>query len=454
MNNFLKITLLRLLVVLTISSFLSASLYAKVYDFTEGNKLSLIQDAREGASIKLKLIREAKHHIHIMSYYLDKSGFSSEVMKELRNAHQRGVDVRIMTTFIPSFSTDILRKAKKFLFFNKEKDNGKAVLAFLQLTPGSHETAVNNIHEKIFLVDAEKAILGGRNISDHSFNAKDLEVMLEGPIVNQVQAHFQKMFSFMTNLQIAKKCKKHKEKCSNDFNRPKFNVDDPNFFPEQPHFADGVRARILTNELLIEQHKNNYSGDAKLNIKDDIIDTVINVNFTKMRGYNYFILPTDRYKNFLEKNLALGKSIDIITNSLTTAAAISDKGYLYSLPEMKEFVEKGLSLHQWLGTKQEVGKDRLFYLHEKVMLFDDDHGFIGSHNFGVGSTAVSSEITVEFYSKEIVQILNDVFDNEINDPELTKEATLPQIEQEMHDNRKMIKFLRSPLIRNTIQEMY
>ncbi|MDD4975121.1 MAG: phosphatidylserine/phosphatidylglycerophosphate/cardiolipin synthase family protein [Bacteriovorax sp.] len=454
MPKFKKSIITGLLISSSLVLSLVSPLHAKVYDFTEDNKLTLLQDARAAVELKLDLVRHAKNHIHIMTYYWDKKGYPIELIRELKKAHERGVDVRIMTTYIPSLTMDFWGKSKKELFAGYDKNNSSAVLAYMRMAPGNNESITNNIHEKVFLVDGEKAILGGRNISDNDFRAKDLEVMLEGEIVNQVQEHFKKMFSFLIDLKIGNDCKKKKVDCLAKFNKLKFADEDKKFFPEQPHYAGGARARILTNEILFDQHQNHYSGDARFTVKDDIIDTIININFTKMRGYNYFIIPTERYKNYLEKNLAEGKSIDIITNSITTAAAISNKGYLYGLPEMHNLVGLGLNLHQWLGTKQEEGKDKLFYLHEKVMLFDDDHGIIGSHNFGAGSTSVSSEISVEFFSRPIVQVLNEVFDSEKNSSELTKEATLPLLESEIHDNLKMIRLLHAAIIRNIVKELY
>jgi phosphatidylserine/phosphatidylglycerophosphate/cardiolipin synthase-like enzyme len=144
----------------------------------------------------------------------------------------------------------------------------------------------------------------------------------------------------------------------------------------------------------------------------------------------------------------------MITNSMATAKSISDKGYLYGLPEMHNLVERGLQLYQWLGSEPEQGQDKLFYLHEKVMLFDDDHGVIGSHNFGSGSTSVSSEIAIEFYSKPVVKTLIDVFDAEKTSELKTARASLPSIENEIKQNSEMIKFLHMFFVRNFVREMF
>lgn len=432
---------------------LTIPLNAKVYDFTEDNKLTLLQDARAAVELKLDLVRHAKHHIHIMTYYWDNNGYPLELMKELNNAHARGVDVRIITTYIPNVTMDIFGKSKKILYKNADKKS-KAVLSYLKLIPGNNEAITNNIHEKIFLVDGEEAILGGRNISENDYRAKDLEVMIEGPVVNQIQKHFEKMYSFMVMLKIKHVCFNPNDLCAEDLNKTKFTEKNAGFYPEQVRFANGTKARILTNEILIQQYENNYWGEKRFLAQDDIIDTVVKIEFNKLRAYNYFILPTERYKLYLEKNLADGKIIEMITNSKTTAASISNKGYLYGLPEMHNLVERGLQLYQWQDGVPEPGQDHIDYLHEKVMLFDDDHGFIGSHNFGCGSTSVSSEIVIEFYSKPVVQTLIDVFEAERTNSLKTTLATIPEIENEIKDNSLMIKFLHKFFVKNFVREMF
>jgi phosphatidylserine/phosphatidylglycerophosphate/cardiolipin synthase-like enzyme len=451
MKNFI-FTLLK---VTFISLIYSLSIQAKVYDFTEDNKLTLLQDTKAAVDYKINLIKHAKHHIHIMSYYWDDNGYSLEMMQELKNANNRGVEVRIITTFLPTLAMDFWGKAKKILYADYDKKNPKAVLSLESLNPGIHESWTNNIHEKVFLVDAEKAIVGGRNISESSRRAKDLEMILEGSVVNQVQEHFRKMFSFLVELRVGPICHNFSNCLIKNY-KSKFDEGSKKYFHDQPRYSFGARARVLTNELLFNKLKVGYSGTQKFEMKDDIIDTIIKINFTKMRGYNYFIIPTERYKNFLLKNLAEGKSITLMTNSYKSASFLNASGYLYGIEEMADLVAHGLNLHQWLGVNKEntpEGKE-LSYLHEKVMLFDDDHGFIGSHNFGAGSTAVSSEISIEFFSNSIVKVLNDIFDSEVEDGTVSMNTTIPMLENEAQFHTKRIRILNSIFMRNIIRELY
>jgi len=425
-----------------------------VYDFTEGNKLTLLQDPHQSTELKLDLVRHAKHHIHIVTYYWDNKGYPIELMDELKKAHARGVDVRLMSTYIPSVTMDFFGKARRTLDIHDSRKKNDSTLAYLRLVPGNNESWTNNIHEKIFLVDGKAAIIGGRNISDNDFRAKDLEMKIEGPAVNQVQEHFRRLFNFLVDLKILNHCKTNTytdrlryDQCFDRYNDLRFSKNDEGFFPEQPVFENGAKARVLTNEVLFLQFKNEYKGREKFSIKDDIINTVITTDFTQLRAYNYFVLPTAPYRAFLEKSIKQNKDVRMITNSLKSSAFVSNRGYLISLPEMKKLVDEGLQLAQWNDKKLE-------YLHEKVLLFDDDHGIVGSHNFGTGSTSVSSEICLEFFDRPIVQTLTKVFDEEFENRSITIKATSDSLQSEIDDHSKMIKLLKKNPLETILRMLY
>lgn len=96
-----------------------------------------------------------------MTYYLDNSAFPRRVVDELKLAHDRGVEVRILSTYLPTKVKDPSFKIKT----NMSLDDGGATYSFLLVRPGHHILLTNNLHEKIFLVDGQKAVIGGRNLS-------------------------------------------------------------------------------------------------------------------------------------------------------------------------------------------------------------------------------------------------------------------------------------------------
>ena len=159
-------------------------------------------------------------------------------------------------------------------------------------------------------------------------------------------------------------------------------------------------------------------------------------------------MPTPKYKKFLEASLAEGDSIEMITNSYELAKFSSNFGYIYSIPEAKDLIEDGLELYQWQRNQ------KLNYVHEKVMIFDEDHVILGSHNFGVGSTAVSNEIAIEIKSKPIAKRLIEVFENETANTAITMKADFNFIEQEYNNYKMQIKILRLKLVEGILREIY
>lgn len=423
----------------------STSAFAKVYDHVDGNKLTLLEDPALSADHKIELIKKAKHHINILTFFWDDSTIPDRMAKELSLANGRGVEVRVLTTFIPTIGTDFFGKGRKHF-----KSRSDAVFTYQSLTPGRGFSLTHNLHEKIFLVDGEIAIIGGRNISDSSLSGKDMEVQLEGPVVNQVQDHFKRMFDFVVDLKIKTKCLSAEtaERCETGYQKFKFKTADKKYFPEQLAFENGVQARIISHEAVIHQYERGMNNDERLLQKDDILDTVTKIEFKKLRAYNYFMIPTQRYRDFLESNLAAGNSIDIITNSMESAKFSSNWGYYYSIPDALDLVQKGLELYQWERNQ------KLNYVHEKVLIFDEDHVIIGSHNFGTGSTGVSNEIVVEFTSKEIAKRLTEVFEGEKADADITRKRDAAFLQKELDENARKVKYIRTKSLSRLLKEIY
>jgi putative cardiolipin synthase len=437
-----------LLGLLLLSMCLSSSAYSKVYDFTQNNRLSLIEDPAASVDLKVELIKQAKHHVNIITFFWDDSAVPKRLAVELNKAHARGVEVRILTSYIATLGTDPLGKGKRTLDL-KSKNAG--VFSYLSLTPGASFSVNNSLHEKIFLIDGEKAIIGGRNASNSSLAGKDLEVLMEGPVVNQVQDHFKRMYDFIVDQRISRHCNQNDNvdsECVKEYKDLAFSKTDKNFFPVQPTFPNGDEARIISHEALMHQKELGLSRSERVTQQDDILDTVTKIEFKKLRAYNYFIIPTPKYKKFLEDSLAEGDSIEMITNSYESAKFSSNFGYIYSIPDALDLVEDGLELHQW---KRE---QKLNYVHEKVMIFDEDHVIIGSHNFGVGSTAVSNEIVIEIKSKTIADRLIEVFEYEAGNSAITSKADLSFLEQEYDKYKMQIKVLRVKLLEGILREIY
>lgn len=441
---------LRIILIFTILICGASEGLADVYPYTRGNQIELLENPEDSAQEKIEFIRDAKHHIHIITFFWDDTDFALTMADELIKAHKRGVEVRILTSHLPSFLTDLDGNSRHKLI---EYSQNKPRFTFVALKNFGPLITTNNLHEKIFLIDAELAILGGRNISDSQFNGKDMEVVLRGEVVNQVQDHFLKMLSFVIDLYVQKDCQKpqHKKclRIIERFSAAHFEKTSSLYFPHQPFYESDIEARVLTHNVLMEQWEHDYKEhEERVEIHDDIIETIANTPFNKIRGYNYFMMPTPRYKEFLIESLKNGKQIELVTNSKTSAAAVSSKGYVHSLNSMIELAEHGLQIIEWKGKAPYV------YMHTKMMIFDDERVIIGSHNFGAGSTSVSNEIAVEFKSRPLAARLIEIFESDKADSELTQKATLAYLRDNLKSDLFTSFILGLSPIRKTIREFY
>jgi len=222
---------------------------------------------------------------------------------------------------------------------------------------------------------------------------------------------------------------------------------DNNYFPPK-QIVGNIKARIITHDAMIEQIEHPLRFRQRMTQQDDIIDAVTSTEFQTMRAYNYFIMPTKKYQDFLYDKVANGKIVKIMTNSLKSSAAISNKGYIYSLPTIRDFIDKGIKVYQWSSPMNQE------YLHEKVIVFDDDHVFLGSHNFGTGSTSVSNEITIEFFSKEIGSALASMFEEETMDSTKAMPTYVEQIDNEIHRKRTLLFLLKDTFLGKILNESY
>lgn len=423
---------------------------ATIYPFVTGNRLNLIEDPTSSAELKLELVRKAQHHVHIITFYWDDSDFARQMADELIKAHERGVEVRILTTYFPSLATD-LRGVGRRRLKDYEPQKG-SVFSFIPLKSYDNLVFFNILHEKLFIVDGKIAILGGRNISDSRFKNKDMDLSIEGEAVNQVQQHFHKTYEFVVDLIQGHKCTRPRSrKCQRTTHllQPTRFLPTIEYFPEQPQYENGVRARILTHEVLIDQVEYDYQGmQERVHIQDDIIDVVESIPFDRLRGYNYFFIPTPKYQSILEERLAQGKQIEIVTNSFKSSSHMSPTGYVFSLPSMLELSQKGLQFIEWQGPSPD------HYLHSKIMIFDQDRVILGAHNFGIGSTSVSNEIAIDFISTDIATRLIQIFEEDQRNPEIAKPVSTEFLDEMKERHKVRIRVLKFAPIQYILQQLY
>lgn len=150
----------------------------------------LLEDGFDALLHRVGLIRMSQKSID-MQTYIYKNDLSSQVIaKELLNAANRGVKVRILLddNGLDSDFSDIMllnfHKNIEVKIFNPYYIRNKGLRYFEMLA--DYERIKKRMHNKLFIVDNFAVIIGGRNIGDNYFdndldtNFLDLDALFLG----------------------------------------------------------------------------------------------------------------------------------------------------------------------------------------------------------------------------------------------------------------------------------
>lgn len=159
---------------------------------TAGNRIEPLVDGEQAYPAMLAAIESARHSVALASYIFDGQGIGAHFVEALRQAHARGVRVRVL---IDDVSARWVRPSAYRLL----KRSGLAVASFNPtLIPARLHAAHLRNHRKLLVIDGETGFTGGMNIfspywrPDAPAQARhDLHFRLQGPVV----AHLQQCFT-------------------------------------------------------------------------------------------------------------------------------------------------------------------------------------------------------------------------------------------------------------------
>jgi putative cardiolipin synthase len=168
------------------------------------HRVALLEDGRTALLYRLFLLRHAKHSIRIQTFILADDPIGVLVMEELVRAAQRGVTVQFL---IDAMFTDVSPERLAMLSGINDRmeiriynpPTSQIAPNFLELSGGaitSWRPFNQRMHNKLLVVDDHVAICGGRNIADEYYDADfnlnflDLDIVVEGPLVQDMSKSF------------------------------------------------------------------------------------------------------------------------------------------------------------------------------------------------------------------------------------------------------------------------
>jgi cardiolipin synthase A/B len=174
------------------------------FTVSAGNRVTPLVDGDQAYRAMLDAIGGARRGIMLATYIFDNDRIGRRFAEQLRAAHERGVEVRVLIDGIGA------RYSRRSMLTHLRR-LGVRSAAFLPIhLPRS--LAIFNLrnHRKLLVVDGETGFTGGMNIrrghcrSDPGRHPiQDLHFRIEGPVVEQLQAVFAEDWAFATGEQLS-----------------------------------------------------------------------------------------------------------------------------------------------------------------------------------------------------------------------------------------------------------
>lgn len=332
--------------------------------FTDHNKVNLLINAEETYQSMLNTIEQAEKYILLQVYIFRVDGIGNRFADLLMKKAMSGVKVY--------FLTDRIGSKLGSVFLKKLKKAGVNVHLFASWKNwGGHFQINFRNHRKILVVDGKTTYVGGHNIGDDYLGKwkyigpwRDTQLRIEGPAALSAQLSFFK-----------------------DWHWAKDEIIDLDWNPDP--VTDGKKILVLPTG----------PADDKENC---LLAHLSLIQAAKKRIWiatPYFVLPESFYYS-LSLAALNGVEVKIILPSYTDNQLIKYASEVY----VERLLKSGVEFYRYLPG----------FLHQKVMLIDDQAALVGSANLDPRSLLINFEIFAVSPEKDLIEAVSSMLESDYN----------------------------------------
>lgn len=394
----------------------------------------LIENGLYALFYRVSLARMAKYTIELQTYIYENDLLSRLLMKELKDAADRGVIVRILVddNGLDSDKSDIMtldyHENIEVKVYNPYKYRAKSLRVAQMIF---NFFRINyRMHNKLFIVDNTAVIIGGRNIAANYFdgnpnvNFSDTEVLFIGKLAREAIENFNKYWDYHKSIPV----RVFPEQ--DNFNR--INEIDEEILKMQKDMPDEYnKFQDTINNFITHYKKRNfdiYWGNGALIADDPVksegsgeispIITALEYLWTVSKESVYissaYLVPgKNGVKNIIDaKNK--GIKVKVLTNSLSSTDVVP--AYSAWREYRDELVENGIDVYEYRseGYKVKHHSGSSASLHSKVLVFDDKITWVGSFNIDPRSALYSTEVVAAFNNEEFAKKMRQYIENDMS----------------------------------------
>ena len=394
-----------------------------------------LSDGIDALAARILLAQHAEKSIDVQYYLIKNDIVGRAFITSLLQAADRGVRVRLLLDDMFTSGYDVgLAALDSHPNFEIRIYNPfhRGAGGKVQSVVSGFARINRRMHNKSFTIDNQMTIIGGRNIADEYFGARedkafgDLDVLAVGPIVGEVSSMFDLYWNYETALPIPAFIKPLEDpEAELDALRERLNA--ANAEIAESDYANAVRWQVYdylaTDEELLDWspyqlvYDTPDKGVKGRAAKEDLITAPLVESLAKAREeviiVSPYFVPLKGGIEALSTLARNGIEVTVITNSLAANNQFTvHAGYK---PARKPLLEAGVNILEVRpdahveGTEFIDASGATATLHTKAYIVDREQVFIGSFNFDPRSANLNTEMGVIIIDPD----LGELYANEL-----------------------------------------
>lgn len=392
----------------------------------------VLEKGEESLLARAWLTDHAEHSIDVQYFIWSTDNIGTLAAEALLRAAERGVYVRVLVDDLLIDASDriVLALAEhpnvSVRIYNPQHSVGVDSVERLFNIATKFRAANQRMHDKTFLVDGSVAILGGRNMADEyydydqEYNFRDRDVLLLGPVVNDMRASFERFwgseFSVPAQEQLADSlAKPRRQDIQSVYDELHAYANEvENFAPEVRQALHDLSGRVqpLISALVWDEvrfisdmpGKNDgsqgLSGGGRTT--SALVEELEKAQSTVTIQSPYLVMPEGGIE-FFRRLIRRGVDVRISTNSLASTDNLEAfSGYH---KQRQSLLAAGIEIFEFRPTPeiqqslveryQALEKNApVFAIHAKTMVIDGRTLFIGTFNLDPRSANLNTEVGV------------------------------------------------------------
>ena len=383
----------------------------------------LLTTAPQAFAQRLALIQQAQLSIDITYFSWNGDTLGLMLLDELKQAADRGVQVRIalddLLVFNEKWLADIATHDNIQIHIFNPFSSRRSSWIGRAMDFSIHQAALDNrLHEKYFNVDHQFIILGGRNIGDEYFgysqvaNFYDMDVLFKGDLIEAFASNYERLWGSSLLTPIAQLISVEQNGLYKNFTKAYQKAQSKNV----DIIADikTTLATMPSPDYIAVQVTPVFDSLEKLNDSlpyfrsraENIIEQAL-LDAQKVLISTPYIVPTEGEFKVIEQLTKNGTQVCLITNS----SASNDSLFVPAYYQMhrETLLDMGVNIKEFKD--QAKNSDHFYhvdtYYHNKTIILDDEISYIGSSNFDPRSDFINIEFGLFVYSKTFAQQVQD-----------------------------------------------